>query len=100
MRRYAFLIALMAVAVVAAGAARAEVSIEQLIPEAQLAEGPVAARELKGWRTPKKIIVRDVLGLAERLQADYPETQIIGVDTSAGAAAQAAGADAIIGVLQ
>ena len=97
MRRYAFLITLMAVAVVAAGAVRAEVSIEQLLAEAQLAEGPVAARELKGWRTPKKIVVRDMLGLAERLQAEYPETQIIGVDTSAGAAAEAAGADAIVG---
>ena len=97
MRRYAFLIGLMAVTVVAAGAARAEVTIEQLIADAQLAEGPVAARELKGWRTPKKIVVRDVRGLAERLQADYPGTQIIGVDSSAGAVAQAAGADAIIG---
>lgn len=97
MQRYAFLIGLMAVAVAAAGAARAEVTIEQLIANAQLAEGPVAARELKGWRTPKKIVVRDAFGLAERLQADYPAIQIIGVDASAGAVAQAAGADAIIG---
>ena len=97
MQRFAFLISLMAVTLVAAGAARAEISIEQLMADAELAEGSVAARELKGWRTPKKIVVRDVLGLAERLQADYPEMQILGVDTLAAAAAQAAGADAIIG---
>ena len=97
MRRYALHIGLMAVALVAAGAARAEVTIEQLIANAQLAEGPVAARELEGWRTPEKIVVRDVLGLVERLQAAHPETQIVGADSSAAAVAQAAGADAIIG---
>ncbi len=97
MRCHAFLISLTAIAAVAAGAARAELSIEQLIDEAGLAEGPVAARDLDGWRAPKKIVVRDVLGLAERLQAAYPKTQIVGVDTSGAAAAQAAGADAIVG---
>ena len=100
MRHHAFLISLIAIALMAAGAARAEVSIEQLINDAGLTEGPVATRNLKGWRTPKKIVVRDMLGLAERLQAAYPETQFIGVDTSAAAAAQAAGADAMIGYLR
>jgi phosphoglycerate dehydrogenase-like enzyme len=100
MRRHALsisLIALILTAAMTAGAARAEVSIEQLINDAGLTAGPVATRDLKNWRTPRKIVVRDMLGLTERLQAAYPETQFIGVDSSAGAAAQAAGADAIIG---
>ncbi len=97
MRRYVIVVFLMALAVMVAGAVRAAVSIEQLINEAQLAEGPVAARELKGWRTPKKIVVRDVLGLVERLQSMFPETQIIGADTLDVAVAQAPGADAIVG---
>ena len=97
MRRPVFLICLVSIAAITASGARAEVSIEELIDEANLAEGPVAARDLKGWRMPEKMVVRDVLGIAQRLQAAYPETQIIGVSTLAAAATQAADADAVIG---
>ena len=97
MRRHIFVVSLVSIAAIAAVGARAEVLIEELIDEAGLVEGPVAARDLSGWRKPKKIVVRDALGIAQRLQAAYPETQIIGVGASAAATAQAAGADAVIG---
>lgn len=97
MSRHSPVICLILIAAVAACSAQAEVSIEELIGEAGLEEGPVAARDFKGWRKPEKIVVRDALDIAERLQAAYPATKIIGVSTSAAAAAQAMGADAIIG---
>jgi len=97
MRRQIFVVCLVSIAAMVASGVRAEVSIRELIDEAGLVEGPVAARDLKGWRKPEKMVVRDALGIAERLQAVYPETKIIGVGTSAAAAAEAAGADAVIG---
>jgi phosphoglycerate dehydrogenase-like enzyme len=97
MRCHAFLFGLVLLTAIAAVGAQAEVSIEDLVGEAGLDEGPVAARDFNGWRKPEKIVVRDALGIVERLQAAYPATQIIGVSTSAEAAAQATGTDAIIG---
>ncbi len=94
MRRQIFLVCLVSMAAMVASGVRAEVSIRELIDEAGLVEGPVAARDLKGWRKPKKMVVRDVLGIAECLQAIHPETTIIGVGTSAAAVAAAAGAAA------
>jgi phosphoglycerate dehydrogenase-like enzyme len=92
-----FRLSLAALCLLAATTARAESSIEEIIEEAGLAEGPAPVRELDGWRPPKKIVVRDGYDIVERLQAAFPEIEIVGVRDSRGAAAAIRDADALIG---
>jgi phosphoglycerate dehydrogenase-like enzyme len=75
----------------------ADVSINDLIEEADLNEGPVASRDLAGWRSPRKLVVRDAGGLVESLQAEFPGVSFVAAPTLPDAVAAAADADAIIG---
>jgi phosphoglycerate dehydrogenase-like enzyme len=76
---------------------RADVSINDLIEEADLNEGPVASRDLAGWRSPRKIVVRDAGDLVESLQEEFPGVSFVAAPTLPDAVAAAADADAIIG---
>ena len=76
---------------------RAEVSIDRLIDEAGLREGPVASRDLRGWRPPRKLIVRDVGGLVDMLQEEFPDVRFVAAPTPADARAEVSGADAVVG---
>lgn len=75
----------------------ADVTIESLVTEMGLEEGPVPARELDDWRPPEKIVVRGGPELAARLERLFPATRFIAVQTRSEAAAQAGDADAVIG---
>jgi len=85
------------IAAAAIAAVRADTSIDRLIEDAGLSEGPVASRDLPGWRAPQKLVVMDAGNLVESLRAEYPGVRFVAARTPADAAAEAGGADAIIG---
>lgn len=76
---------------------RAESALEELIEETGIVAGEVAMRDLPAWRTPRKIIVRDRLGLYEQVVATAPGVNLVRARTEDEALAHAADADAIIG---
>lgn len=96
LQRY-FRLFLPVLCLLAAQAARAEPSVDEIVEEAGLAEGPVPVREHEGWRSPEKIVVRDGYGIVERLQAAFPDVEVVGVQDSAEALAAIGNADALIG---
>lgn len=75
----------------------AQITIDELIVDAGLEEGPTAVRDIPDWRAPQKIVIRDLDDVAERLQAAYPGIQFLVVNSSSAAAANATNADAILG---
>lgn len=77
--------------------ASAQTPIEKLIAETGVEPGPVAIRDLPGWREPRKIVALDVWDLAEVLKEAAPGVEIVTVKSEAEAIANAEGADAIIG---
>ena len=85
------------IAAAAAVPALADVSIDRLIEEAGLREGPVASRDLAGWRAPRKLIVRDAGDLVASLREEFPAVDFVAAPTVAEALAEARDADAIIG---
>ena len=72
------------------GTARAEESVEDLISDAGLREGPKATRDLPGWREPRKIVVWKPSGSITDFMADYPAVEFVVV-------ADLADADALVG---
>ena len=90
------LIACLGVAI-AVAPVRAEVSIGSLIEDAGLREGPVASRDLPGYRTPQKLVVRDIADLVPSLQAEFPGVHFVAAPALSDAVAEAGDADAIIG---
>jgi phosphoglycerate dehydrogenase-like enzyme len=76
---------------------QAQVSIDQLIRDAGLQEGPVAVRDIPGWSTPKKILVRGDADLVAELQDIVPGAKFIAFRSDDEAIGQAADADVIIG---
>ena len=88
---------LSALALSVAAPAAAEVDIGELIAEAGLREGPVAMRDVEGWRPPQKIVVSDRynLGMEDALQGAGIE--IVSVGSTAEAIAAIVDADAMIG---
>ncbi len=76
---------------------RAETSIESLIEEVGLREGPVASRDLEGWKPPQKLVIRDAGGLVAMLQEEYPDIRFVAAPSPDVARAEAAGADAVVG---
>jgi phosphoglycerate dehydrogenase-like enzyme len=77
--------------------AAAEISIERLIEEAGLREGPVPSRELKGWRPPQKLVVRDAGDLVAVLREEFPGVRFVAAPSLADAVAEAGDADAVLG---
>lgn len=84
-------------ALAAAVPVRAEVSIERLIEDAGLEEGPVASRDLPGWRPPQKLVVRDSGELVAALREEFPGVVFVAAPSAEVASAEASDADAIIG---
>jgi phosphoglycerate dehydrogenase-like enzyme len=85
------------IAAAAVAPVRADVAIDRLIEDAGLSEGPVASRDLPGWKPPQKLVVRDAGNLVESLQAEFPGVRFVAAPTPADAAAEAHDADAIVG---
>jgi len=83
--------------IVGSATAWAEVNIESLIKEAGLRDGPVAMRDVAGWRDPQKIVVRSIPGIRLTLDESMSGVQLIQVSSLAEALTEAPGADAIIG---
>lgn len=80
-----------------AAVARAGISIEQLIAQAQIAEGTVAVRDLPRWNGAKKIVIRDIgLGQAE-LAGIVGDVELVLVRSVSEALPHVGDADAIIG---
>ena len=84
-------------ALAAAVPVRADVSIERLIEDAGLEEGPVASRDLPGWRPPQKLVVRDSGELVAALREEFPGVAFVAAPSAEVASAEASDADAIIG---
>ncbi len=76
---------------------QAQVSIDELIRDAGLQEGSVAVRDIPGWSTPKKILVRGDADLIAELQDIVPDAEFVAFQSDDEAIAQAADADVIIG---
>lgn len=79
-------------------AALAEISIEELVRDAGLREGPIAVRDMSQWNGARKILItrvgEDDVAL---LQAQFPDTELIVAASSADALSKAADVDAIVG---
>ena len=76
----------------------ADLTIESLIAEAGLREGPVAMRDVPGWRPPQKIVVRTLPGLSLTLDKGISGVALVQVSSPAEVLAEAHDADGIIGV--
>jgi phosphoglycerate dehydrogenase-like enzyme len=85
------------IAVAAVAPVSADVSIDRLIEDAGLREGPVASRDLPGWTAPRKLVVRDAGEFVESLRAEFPGVRFVAAPTPNDAVAEAGDADAIIG---
>ena len=68
------------------GSALAEITIERLIEEAGLREGPVAMRDTERWQPPGKIVVRGSPGSAAELMQAHPDVEFVSVGSSEEAA--------------
>ena len=81
-----------------AGVANGNLTIDELVQEAGIAEGPVAMRDFRGWRGAKKILAMRIgEDDARALRAALPGTQIVVAAGVEDAIRQAADVDAIVG---
>jgi phosphoglycerate dehydrogenase-like enzyme len=102
MPKYLRLAALLAASAFAIGAvAKGEPSTAdpkaiELMQELGLTDAPVALRDEKGWRTPRKIVMSAV-GYLGPIQASVPGVEIVSVKSPEEMAAAAGDADAILG---
>ncbi len=78
-------------------AALADTEIDRLVEQTGVEAGPVAVRDLPGWREPRKIIVRDYAGLFAAVDGTLPGIELIRARTAADVIRHAENADAIIG---
>jgi len=77
--------------------ASADSAIEKLIAETGIREGPVAMRDVEGWRPPKKILIRAPEELVAELREEFSQVEFVNVVSRSDTVAAAADADAIIG---
>ena len=77
--------------------AAAQSDIENLIAQTGIEPAVTAIRDHARWQTPRKVVVRDIVGLYETLAAMEPDVELVAVRTEAEAIAAAPGADAILG---
>ncbi len=78
-------------------ALRAESDIDRLVEQTGIKLSDTAMRDRAGWREPRKIIVRDVLGFYAQVTGTVPVVELVSVQSEEDALAHAADADAIIG---
>lgn len=72
-------------------------NIAELTEQMGIEAGDVALRDKPGWRTPQKVIVRDIGVSRNDIQELLPGAEVIVVENEAAAIANAKGSDAIIG---
>jgi phosphoglycerate dehydrogenase-like enzyme len=97
MRKLIMLVTIAVTISSAGGVLRADVSIDQLVEQAQLTEGDVAVRDLPRWHGAKKILIRDVgYDLASVMNA-APDVEFIAVTSLVEAMQHASDVDAIVG---
>jgi phosphoglycerate dehydrogenase-like enzyme len=75
----------------------AQTAIEKLVEQTGIEPGAVAARDLPGWREPKKIVIRDIGGNAAEFEELVPDAEFVFVRSEREAQEHAADADVIIG---
>jgi len=78
-------------------AARAELSIDQLVEQARIAEGDVAVRDLPRWNGAHKILIRDIGMDLDDLIAGLGDVEVIAARSVSEAMQYASDVDAIIG---
>jgi phosphoglycerate dehydrogenase-like enzyme len=71
--------------------------IESLIAQTGVEPGSTAVRDHPRWRTPRKIVIRDIAGLYETVSGSISGVELIKVRTIPEAVVAADGADAILG---
>jgi phosphoglycerate dehydrogenase-like enzyme len=98
MHHLALRIAILSIVVGSTIMARAEVTIDVLIEEAGLRDGPVAMRDVPGWRPPRKIVVWSVPGIQLTLDDSMSGVRLVQASSVAEVLAEAPDADAIIGI--
>jgi len=75
----------------------AELTVDRLIQETGVREGPFAMRDFSTWREPQKIIVRGSEETVNELRENAPGIDFVAASSEADAIQHSAGADAIIG---
>ncbi len=78
-------------------AARAEISIDQLVEQARIVEGDVAVRDLPRWTGARKILIRDIGLDLDDLISSLGDVEVIAVRSVSEAMQHASDVDAIIG---
>ena len=68
---------------------RAESEIDMLVEQTGIELGAVAARDIPGWRSPEKIVIRDIGLPQDEIRAALPGVEIVFVRTEAEAFASA-----------
>ena len=86
-----------AIAMLTCGLANAQSDLEKLIEQTGIEAGPVAMRDVPGWRAPKKIVVYGGFDIDDDLQGIVPGIEFVNANSESHAIAEAADADAIIG---
>lgn len=94
-KRFAYLLLALVIAWPALAAAQA--TIDELIEQAGLRAGPVAMRDVDGWRRSGKIVVRDVGFDTSALAAEFKDADLVLVTSADEALRQASGAGALVG---
>jgi phosphoglycerate dehydrogenase-like enzyme len=79
-------------------AAHADDPLETLVRETGITVGPVAVREMPGWREPRRIAVRAPEDRVTQLREAFPQLEFVEVATAADLARRAPDADAVIGI--
>lgn len=77
----------------------ADISIDELVRDAGLREGPVAISETPRWQGARKVLLARLAGEeVDALRAQMPDTEFVVVASEADAVKEAADADAILGL--
>lgn len=77
----------------------ADISIDELVRDAGLREGPVAISETPRWQGARKVLLTRLAGEeVDALRAQMPDTEFVVVASEADAVKEAADADAILGL--
>ncbi len=97
MRKNTVLVLMVVASFSVTGALRAEISIDQLVEQAQITEGQVAVRDLPRWKGARKILVRDIGMDLSDLTANLQDVNVIVVQSVAEAMQHVSDVDAIIG---
>ncbi len=87
-----------AIGILGVNIAHAQLTIEQLIEQTGIEAGDVAMRDMPGWHQPRKIIVLDRFGFFAEIEDSVSGVELVAVRSEADAIAEAADADAIIGL--